>query len=52
MAAMLNFTAGAANMRSACTGACVAHILTSRAFVEKAELGAVVAELSQQATIH
>ena len=52
VAAMLNFTAGAANMRSGCTGACVANILTSRAFVEKADLGAVVAELSQQATIH
>ena len=52
VAAMLNFTAGAANMRSACTGSCITHVLTSRAFVEKADLGAVVAELAQQTTIH
>ena len=52
VAAMLNFTAGAANLRAACTGTCVAHVLTSRAFVEKADLGAIVAELSQLATIH
>ena len=52
VAAMLNFTAGAANMRSACTGSRITHVLTSRAFVEKAELGAVVAELAQQTTIH
>jgi acyl-[acyl-carrier-protein]-phospholipid O-acyltransferase/long-chain-fatty-acid--[acyl-carrier-protein] ligase len=52
VAAMLNFTAGAANMRAACTGSCITHILTSRVFIEKADLGAVVAELSQQTTIH
>jgi acyl-[acyl-carrier-protein]-phospholipid O-acyltransferase/long-chain-fatty-acid--[acyl-carrier-protein] ligase len=52
VAAMLNFTAGATNLRAACTGSCVAHILTSRAFVEKANLEAAVAELSQQAKIH
>ena len=52
VAAMLNFTAGAANLRAACTGTCITHILTSRAFIEKAELGAVVSELSQQASIH
>jgi acyl-[acyl-carrier-protein]-phospholipid O-acyltransferase/long-chain-fatty-acid--[acyl-carrier-protein] ligase len=52
VAALLNFTAGAANLRSACTGSCVYHVLTSRAFVEKADLGAVVAELAKQTTIH
>ncbi len=52
VAAMLNFTAGVTNLRAACTGSCVAHILTSRAFVEKANLEAAVAELSQQAKIH
>ena len=52
VAAMLNFTAGAANMRSACTGSCITHVLTSRAFVEKADLGDVVAELAKQTTIH
>ncbi len=52
VAAMLNFTAGAANLRAACTGTCVTEILTSRAFIEKADLGAVIAELSQQATVH
>jgi acyl-[acyl-carrier-protein]-phospholipid O-acyltransferase/long-chain-fatty-acid--[acyl-carrier-protein] ligase len=52
VAAMLNFTAGAANMRSACTGSCITHVLTSRTFVEKADLGAVIAELAKQTTIH
>jgi acyl-[acyl-carrier-protein]-phospholipid O-acyltransferase/long-chain-fatty-acid--[acyl-carrier-protein] ligase len=52
VAAMLNFTAGAANIRSACTGTCITHVLTSRAFIEKADLGAVVADLAKQTTIH
>ena len=43
--AMMNFTAGAANMLSACRAAEVRLVLTSRAFVEKAKLGAVVEEL-------
>ncbi|MEM6383064.1 MAG: acyl-[ACP]--phospholipid O-acyltransferase [Pseudomonadota bacterium] len=45
--AMMNFTAGAANMRSACTAAQVRTILSSRAFVEQANLEDVVAELEK-----
>lgn len=40
--AMLNFTAGASNLLAACKAAEVKTVLTSRAFVEQAELGAVV----------
>ncbi len=49
--AMLNFTAGAKNMIAACTAARVEVILTSRAFVDKARLGDVVAQLGQHARI-
>jgi acyl-[acyl-carrier-protein]-phospholipid O-acyltransferase/long-chain-fatty-acid--[acyl-carrier-protein] ligase len=44
--AMLNFSAGPTAMLSACTAACVATVVTSRAFVEKAKLGATVAKLA------
>jgi acyl-[acyl-carrier-protein]-phospholipid O-acyltransferase/long-chain-fatty-acid--[acyl-carrier-protein] ligase len=50
-AAMLNYTAGGANMRAACAAACVRSVLTSRAFVEKADLHALVAEIGEQAKI-
>ncbi|RWD52575.1 MAG: acyl-[ACP]--phospholipid O-acyltransferase [Mesorhizobium sp.] len=43
--AMMNFTAGAANILSACKAAEVRTVLTSRAFVEQAKLGPVVEEL-------
>jgi acyl-[acyl-carrier-protein]-phospholipid O-acyltransferase/long-chain-fatty-acid--[acyl-carrier-protein] ligase len=43
--AMINFTAGAANILSACRAAEVDTILTSRAFIEKGRLGNVVAQL-------
>ncbi len=49
--AMLNFSAGAANIRSACRAADVKTILTSRAFVEKAKLGGLIETLSQSARI-
>ena len=39
--AMINFTAGAANILAACKAAEVTTIVTSRAFIEKAKLGAV-----------
>ena len=42
VAAMLNFTAGAANLATACATARTKIILTSKAFVEKSNLGAVV----------
>jgi acyl-[acyl-carrier-protein]-phospholipid O-acyltransferase/long-chain-fatty-acid--[acyl-carrier-protein] ligase len=45
--AMINFTAGAANILAACKAAEVGTIVTSRAFVEKGKLDAVVAQLAQ-----
>ncbi len=49
--AMLNFTAGAMNLRSACQAANVKKILTSRVFIKKAGLEALEAELSKFATL-
>lgn len=49
--AMLNFTAGAANMTAACHAAKVEVIFTARAFIDKARLGDVVAKLSEVARI-
>ncbi len=44
--AMLNYTAGAANLQSACETAKIRTIVTSRAFVEQARLQGVVEKLS------
>lgn len=44
--AMLNFTAGPDGLRSAMTAAGVRVILTSRAFIERARLGAVLEKLT------
>lgn len=49
--AMLNFTAGAANMEAACKAAKVNVVLTSRAFVEKGRLGDAVKRLSESCLI-
>jgi len=49
--AMLNFTAGATNILSACTAAQVKHVLTSRAFVTQAKLGPVIEEMEKQVKI-
>ncbi len=49
--AMLNYTAGIANLVSACGSARVKTVLTSRAFVEKANLQNVVAELGKHVSI-
>ncbi len=49
--AMLNFAAGAESMALACTGAGVKLVVTSRRFVERAKLAAVIERLAQQATI-
>jgi acyl-[acyl-carrier-protein]-phospholipid O-acyltransferase / long-chain-fatty-acid--[acyl-carrier-protein] ligase len=43
--AMINFTAGAANVRAACKAAKLSAIVTSRAFVEKGRLAPLVAAL-------
>lgn len=45
--AMLNFSAGAKNMRAACTAAQIKTVLTSRTFIEKARLEAVAENLAQ-----
>jgi acyl-[acyl-carrier-protein]-phospholipid O-acyltransferase/long-chain-fatty-acid--[acyl-carrier-protein] ligase len=49
--AMLNFTAGALNLRAACEAANVKKILTSRAFIRLAKLEALEAELSKFAKL-
>ncbi len=49
--AMINFTAGAANILAACRAAQVDTILTSRAFVEKGRLENLVAQLEKQVRI-
>ncbi len=49
--AMLNFTAGALNLKAACQAANVKKILTSRVFIKKANLEPLAAELSKFATL-
>jgi acyl-[acyl-carrier-protein]-phospholipid O-acyltransferase/long-chain-fatty-acid--[acyl-carrier-protein] ligase len=49
--AMLNFTAGAMNLRSACQAANVRRILTARRFVEVGKLEPLIAELERFAEI-
>ena len=46
--AMINFSAGAANMLGACRAAQVDTIVTARAFVEKGRLEKLIAELERQ----
>ncbi|EJW13612.1 Long-chain-fatty-acid--CoA ligase [Rhodovulum sp. PH10] len=43
--ALLNFSAGPANVRAACKAAALKTIVTSRAFVEKGRLGALIEAL-------
>ena len=43
--AMMNFTAGSANLKAACTAAEVRAVLTSRAFITQARLEGVLADL-------
>lgn len=50
--AMLNFTVGAAGMRSACATALVENVITSRRFVEQAGLQEAVAGLGLQVKVH
>jgi acyl-[acyl-carrier-protein]-phospholipid O-acyltransferase/long-chain-fatty-acid--[acyl-carrier-protein] ligase len=49
--AMLNFTAGPQNVAAACTAAKVRVVLTSRAFIDRARLGEIIAKLEAQAKI-
>jgi len=49
--AMLNFTAGAMNLRAACEAANVRKILTSKRFIQLAKLEALEAELSKFAKL-
>jgi acyl-[acyl-carrier-protein]-phospholipid O-acyltransferase/long-chain-fatty-acid--[acyl-carrier-protein] ligase len=46
--AMLNFSAGADGMLSACKAACVSRVISSRAFVEKAKLAKTVERMECQ----
>jgi acyl-[acyl-carrier-protein]-phospholipid O-acyltransferase / long-chain-fatty-acid--[acyl-carrier-protein] ligase len=43
--AMLNYTAGAASLKAACTAAQITTIVTARAFVEQGKLGDLIATL-------
>jgi acyl-[acyl-carrier-protein]-phospholipid O-acyltransferase / long-chain-fatty-acid--[acyl-carrier-protein] ligase len=45
--AMINFTAGPANIKAACKAAQVSTILTSRVFIEKGRMETLVAELAK-----
>ncbi|MDB5738158.1 MAG: acyl-[ACP]--phospholipid O-acyltransferase, partial [Sphingomonas bacterium] len=45
--AMLNYTAGLANLRAACAAAEISTIITARAFVDQAKLGEIVAALGE-----
>ena len=49
--AMLNYTAGLANLQAACTAADIRTIVTARAFVEAAKLGEIVAALGSERRI-
>lgn len=46
--AMINFTAGARNIASACRSAKVTTVLSSRAFITQAKLDGLIAEVGQQ----
>jgi acyl-[acyl-carrier-protein]-phospholipid O-acyltransferase / long-chain-fatty-acid--[acyl-carrier-protein] ligase len=48
---MLNFTAGAMNLRSGCAAAGVKRVLTARRFVELGNLGPLVAEIATFADV-
>ena len=50
--AMLNYTAGAANLRSACLAANIKQVITSRVFIEKANLGTIASALAQDVKIY
>jgi acyl-[acyl-carrier-protein]-phospholipid O-acyltransferase/long-chain-fatty-acid--[acyl-carrier-protein] ligase len=49
--AMINFTAGAASILSACKAAKVKTLLTSRAFVQQAKLGPLVEEIAREVSV-
>ena len=46
--AMLNFTAGQANLVSACDTACIRTVITAHAFVEQAKLGEIIKALEAE----
>ncbi|MEJ2228011.1 MAG: acyl-[ACP]--phospholipid O-acyltransferase [Alphaproteobacteria bacterium] len=49
--AMINFTAGAANILAACKAAETKIIVTARSFIEKAKLGALIEQLERKVQI-
>ena len=50
--AMLNFTSGPMNVRAAAMAASIRHVVTSRAFVEKAHLGKIIDALGPDVSDH
>ena len=48
---MLNYTAGPANVASACRTAGLTHVVTSRQFIEKADLGGLTDALAEDYTL-
>jgi acyl-[acyl-carrier-protein]-phospholipid O-acyltransferase / long-chain-fatty-acid--[acyl-carrier-protein] ligase len=49
--AMINFTAGSANILAACRAADLGTVVTSRAFIDKGNLGPLVDQLARQVSI-
>jgi acyl-[acyl-carrier-protein]-phospholipid O-acyltransferase/long-chain-fatty-acid--[acyl-carrier-protein] ligase len=49
--AMINFTAGAANILAACKAAGITTVVTSRGFVERGKLGPLVAAIEREVRI-
>jgi acyl-[acyl-carrier-protein]-phospholipid O-acyltransferase / long-chain-fatty-acid--[acyl-carrier-protein] ligase len=49
--AMINFTAGASNIRAACTAARITTILTSRAFIDRGRLTPLLTEIAKDVRI-
>jgi len=49
--AMINFSSGPSNVRSACRAALIKTILTSRVFIEKGRLGPLIAQIENDVKI-
>jgi len=49
--AMINFTAGITNILAACTAADIGTIVTSRGFIEKGRLNALIAQIAEHVRI-
>ena len=49
--AMINFSAGTANIQAACKAAQITSLITSKAFIEKANLGKLVSAISESVRV-